>query len=144
MLPARRVSDLVGAAPAGTRMAKGSLAAHQALEQDMASFYGQAFGMVFTTGYAANLGILSALLGPGDAVLLDADAHASLYDGCRMSGAQIFRFRHNDTAGLEARLRRLGEQSRRALLVVEGLYSVFGDVDRKSVVWGKSVSVRVD
>lgn len=120
--------DAFGTGTTGSRMANGSFASHQALEQDMAAFYGQAYGMVFTTGYAANLGILSALLGPGDAVLLDADAHASLYDGCRMSGAQIFRFRHNDTAGLESRLRRLGEQSRRALIVVEGLYSVFGDV----------------
>lgn len=120
--------DTFGTGTTGSRMANGSFASHQALEADMAAFYGQTYGMVFTTGYAANLGILSALLGPGDAVLLDADAHASLYDGCRMSGAQIFRFRHNDSAGLEARLRRLGEQSRRALIVVEGLYSVFGDV----------------
>lgn len=117
-----------GTGTTGSRMANGSFAAHQALEEEMAEFYGQAYGMVFTTGYAANLGMLVALLGSDDAVLLDADAHASLYDGCRMSGAQIFRFRHNDPDSLESRLRRLGEQAKRALIVVEGLYSVFGDI----------------
>jgi 8-amino-7-oxononanoate synthase len=117
-----------GTGTTGSRMANGSFASHAALEQDMAEFYGQAYGMVFTTGYAANLGVLVALLGPGDAVLLDADAHASLYDGCRMSGAQIFRFKHNDPASLESRLRRLGDQAKRALIVVEGLYSVLGDI----------------
>lgn len=117
-----------GTGTTGSRMANGSFALHTALEQEMADFYGQAHGLVFTTGYAANLGMLVALLGPGDAVLLDADAHASLYDGCRMSGAQIFRFKHNDPASLESRLRRLGDQAKRALIVVEGLYSVFGDV----------------
>jgi 8-amino-7-oxononanoate synthase len=124
----KQALDEFGTGTTGSRMANGSFALHQSLEAEMADFYGQAYGMVFSTGYAANLGMLSALLGPGDAVLLDADAHASLYDGCRMSGAQIFRFRHNDVASLEARLRRLGEQSRRALIVVEGLYSVFGDI----------------
>ncbi len=64
--------------------------------------------MLFSTGYAANLGVLSALLAPGDAVLLDADAHASLYDGCKMSGADVFRFKHNDMNSLERRLEHLG------------------------------------
>jgi 8-amino-7-oxononanoate synthase len=97
------------------------------LERELAEFYGYPYGMVFSTGYAANLGCLAALVGAGDAVLLDADAHASLYDGCRMSGAAIYRFKHNDVASLESRLRRLGEQASRTLIVVEGLYSVLGD-----------------
>ena len=83
--------------------------------------------MVFSTGYAANLGTLVALLGEGDAVLLDAEAHASLFDGCRMSGADIYRFKHNDPEGLAKRLGRLGERARDALIVVEGLYSIRGD-----------------
>jgi len=120
--------DAFGTGTTGSRMANGSFAGHGALEREMADFYGLPHGLVFSTGYAANLGMLAALLGPGDAVLLDADAHASLYDGCRMSGASIFRFRHNDPASLDARLRRLGSQARRALIVVEGLYSVLGDV----------------
>jgi len=83
--------------------------------------------MVFSTGYAANLGVLSALLGKGDVVLLDSDAHASLYDGCRMSGADIFRFKHNDMQSLERRLERLKDRAGRCLIVVEGMYSVLGD-----------------
>lgn len=117
-----------GTGTTGSRMANGSFASHVALEHDLADFYGQAHAMVFTTGYSANLGMLTALLGADDAVLLDGDAHASLYDGCRMSGARIFRFRHNDPSNLESRLRRLGEQAARTLVVVEGLYSVLGDV----------------
>jgi 8-amino-7-oxononanoate synthase len=83
--------------------------------------------MVFSTGYSANLATLSALLSAGDAVLLDADAHASLYDGCRMSGADIFRFKHNDVSSLEKRIKRLGERAKNCLIVTEGLYSVLGD-----------------
>ena len=85
-----------GTGTTGSRMANGSFAAHSALEEELADFFSVPYGMVFSTGYAANLGTLTALLKPGDAVLLDADAHASLYDGCQMSGADIFRFRHND------------------------------------------------
>jgi len=83
--------------------------------------------MVFSTGYAANLGMLTALLSRNDTVLLDADAHASLYDGCQMSGANVFRFRHNGLESLEKRLQRLGESARDCLIVVEGMYSVLGD-----------------
>ena len=83
--------------------------------------------MVFSTGYAANLGTLTALVKPGDTVLLDADCHASLYDGCQMSGANIFRFRHNDIASLEKRLQRLGEQAENCLVITEGMFSVLGD-----------------
>jgi 8-amino-7-oxononanoate synthase len=117
-----RALETEGTGTTGSRMANGSFAHHVALERELADFYG-----VFSTGYAANLGVLSALLQPGDAVLLDGDAHASLYDGCRMGGAEIFRFRHNDTASLEKRLARLGERAANSLIVIEGLYSVRGD-----------------
>ena len=100
---ARNAIDSQGTGTTGSRMANGSFSAHAALEQELAEFYHVAYGMVFSTGYAANLGTLVALLKPGDAVLLDADAHASLYDGCLMSGADIYRFRHNDVASLEKR-----------------------------------------
>jgi len=116
-----------GSGTTGSRMANGSFAAHLALEREFAEFYEMPYGMVFSTGYAANLGTLTALLGPGDAVMLDADAHASLYDGCRMSGAEIFRFKHNDANSLEKRLQRLGDRVQNCLIVVEGLYSVLGD-----------------
>jgi 8-amino-7-oxononanoate synthase len=116
-----------GTGTTGSRMANGSFAAHAALEKELADFYQVDSGMVFSTGYAANLGTLVALLKPGDAVLLDADAHASLYDGCLMSGADIFRFRHNDVASLDHRLERLGDRAQDCLIVTEGLYSVMGD-----------------
>ncbi len=116
-----------GTGTTGSRMANGSYASHGMLEAELADFYQCAEAMVFSTGYAANLGVLTALCGKDDAVLLDSDAHASLYDGCRMSGADIFRFKHNDLTSLERRLERLGERARRCLIVVEGMYSVLGD-----------------
>ncbi len=116
-----------GTGTTGSRMANGSYASHGMLEAELADFYQCSEAMVFSTGYAANLGVLTALCGKDDAVLLDSDAHASLYDGCRMSGADIFRFKHNDLNSLERRLERLGERARRCLIVVEGMYSVLGD-----------------
>jgi len=116
-----------GSGTTGSRMANGSFSIHTALEHELADFYEMPYGMVFSTGYAANLGTLTALLAPGDAVLLDADAHASLYDGCRMSGAEIFRFKHNDAGSLERRISRLGDRAKNCLVVTEGLYSVLGD-----------------
>jgi len=116
-----------GTGTTGSRMANGSYASHGALEAELADFYQCPNAMVFSTGYAANLGVLSALLGKGDAVLLDSDAHASLYDGCRMSEADIYRFKHNDLQSLERRIARLDERAGRCLIVVEGMYSVLGD-----------------
>ena len=116
-----------GTGTTGSRMANGTYAAHLDLESELSDFYGLPYAMIFSTGYAANLGTLCALLGPGDAVLLDADAHASLYDGCQMSGADVYRFKHNDFESLEKRLRRLGERARRCLVITEGMYSVLGD-----------------
>ena len=122
-----RALETEGTGTTGSRMANGSFSHHVALECELADFYGVPNALVFSTGYAANLGVLSALLRQGDAVLLDGDAHASLYDGCRMSGAEIFRFRHNDVASLEKRLARLGDRAANSLIVIEGLYSVRGD-----------------
>ncbi len=116
-----------GTGTTGSRMANGTYAAHVALEAELADFYGYPAAVAFSTGYAANLGALSALLGAGDAVLLDADAHASLFDGCRLSAADLYTFRHNDPASLDRRLRRLGARAQNALVVVEGLYGVLGD-----------------
>jgi len=116
-----------GTGTTGSRMANGSFDGHVALERELAEFYGTRHCMIFSTGYTANLGILSALLEPGDAVLLDADAHASLYDGCRMSGADVYRFKHNDVEALAKRLRRLGERAKRCLIITEGMYSILGD-----------------
>lgn len=116
-----------GTGTTGSRMANGTFAGHLALERELAAFYGCSTAIVFSTGFVANQGIISTLTGPGDTILIDGDSHASIYDGCRMSGANIIRFRHNDTADLDKRLRRLGDQSKKALVIIEGIYSMLGD-----------------
>ena len=116
-----------GTGTTGSRMANGSYSGHVALEKDLADFYGRRWCVVFSTGYVANLGLISALTGPGDVILIDADCHASIYDGCRMSGAEVIRFRHNDVGDLDKRLRRFGGRRANALIVVEGIYSTLGD-----------------
>lgn len=116
-----------GTGTTGSRMANGSYDGHLALEAELAAFYGVEHAMVFSTGYQANLGMLSALAGPRDTVMLDADCHASIYDGVKLGGAAALRFRHNDPADLDKRLRRLGDKARQTLVVVEGIYSMLGD-----------------
>jgi 8-amino-7-oxononanoate synthase len=116
-----------GTGTTGSRMANGSFLSHRELEKAIADFYGAPYAIVFSTGYQANLGVLSSLAGPGDTILMDGDSHASIYDGCRLGGAEIIRFKHNDVADLEKRLRRLGDRSHRTLIVVEGIYSMLGD-----------------
>ena len=116
-----------GTGTTGSRMANGSFASHGDLERAIADFYGMPYAIVFSTGYQANLGVLSALAGPGDTILMDGDSHASIYDGCRLGGAEVLRFKHNDVADLDKKLRRLGDRSRRTLIIVEGIYSMLGD-----------------
>ena len=116
-----------GTGTTGSRMANGSYANHRRLEADLAAFYGMRDAIVFSTGYQANLGMLSGLAGPNDVVLLDADCHASIYDGCRLAGAEVIRFRHNNPEDLAKRMRRLGARVADTLIVVEGIYSMLGD-----------------
>ena len=116
-----------GTGTTGSRMANGSFASHGDLERAIADFYGMPYAIVFSTGYQANLGVLSALAGPGDTILMDGDSHASIYDGCRLGGAEVLRFKHNDVTDLDKKLRRLGDRSRRTLIIVEGIYSMLGD-----------------
>jgi 8-amino-7-oxononanoate synthase len=124
---ASQAAQRLGTGTTGSRMANGTYSGHVQLEQELADFYGCTYGVVFSTGYIANLGMLSALTGPGDVLLIDADSHASIYDGCRLSGAEIIRFRHNDPDDLEKRLKRLGNRTPNTLIVVEGIYSMLGD-----------------
>jgi 8-amino-7-oxononanoate synthase len=116
-----------GTGTTGSRMANGSYVAHVALEKELAAFFNCPAAIVFSTGYIANLGVLSTLTGPRDVILLDADCHASIYDGIRLGAAQMIRFRHSDPADLEKRLQRLGDRAGSALVVVEGIYSMLGD-----------------
>lgn len=119
--------ETLGTGTTGSRMASGNYAGHRALEDALASAFGWPVCVVFSTGYQANLGALSALASEGDFVLVDADSHASIHDGCRLSNATTIRFRHNDPENLDRRLERLGDDARRTLIVVESLYSTLGD-----------------
>ncbi len=125
---ARAAAETWGTGTTGSRMANGTFAEHIALEQELAQFYGVGQAIVFTTGYAATQGMCATLAGPGDVILLDADSHASIYAGAQLSGAEIIRFKHSDTHDLEKRLKRLGDRTGNTLIVVEGIYSMLGDV----------------
>lgn len=119
---------LQGTGTTGSRMANGSYGSHLALEHELADFFERPTAIVFSTGYTANLAVISTLAGPGSVVLIDADSHASIYDACALGGAEIIRFRHNDARDLERRMVRLGERARDAIIIVEGIYSMLGDV----------------
>ncbi len=121
-----------GTGTTGSRIANGTYGGHADLERQIARFLGRRDAMLFTTGYQANVGILPALAGRDDNILLDADSHASIYDGARLSDAPVTRFRHNDPDDLYRRLRFLRDrpgqrQGGHNLIVVEGIYSMLGD-----------------
>ncbi len=117
-----------GVGTTGSRIANGTQSLHEQLEQRIADFFHQKHCMVFSTGYQANLGMISTLAGKGDYLLLDADSHASIYDASRLGHAQVIRFRHNDPDDLHKRLNRIKDEPGAKLVVVEGIYSMTGNV----------------
>ncbi|NGY03633.1 serine palmitoyltransferase [Solimonas terrae] len=123
-----RAVQTLGTGTTGSRVANGSYAGHGALERDLAAFFGRRHCMVFSTGYQANLGMLSTIVGRGDHLILDSDSHASIYDGARLGHAEVIRFRHSDPDDLYKRLRRLKDVPGSKLIVAEGIYSMLGDV----------------
>ena len=125
---AKDAVETSGTGTTGSRFANGTYSAHRQLEEDLAAFLGFKHCIVFSTGYQANLGAISALAQPpDDVILIDADCHACIYDGCQLSGAQTVRFRHNDPDSLDKRLSRLGADVKGKLVCIEGMYSMFGD-----------------
>ncbi len=116
-----------GAGTTGSRVLNGTFRDHRDVEAALREFYAMDHAMVFSTGYQANLGIISTLAGKGDYIILDIDSHASIYDGCAMGNAEIVPFRHNDVEALEKRLKRIPESAGK-LVVLEGVYSMLGDV----------------
>ena len=124
---ALRAIESLGTGTTGSRIANGTHQSHAELEAAIARFLNRRSAMIFSTGYQANLGTIAGLAGPKDVVLVDADSHASIYDGCKLSGATIVRFRHNDPADLDRRLARMNGEGACKLVVVEGLYSMVGD-----------------
>ncbi|WP_448659973.1 serine palmitoyltransferase [Sphingomonas sp. CJ99] len=119
--------DQFGSGTNGSRMLNGTFRDHMEVEQALRDFYGMTGAIVFSTGYMANLGMISTLAGKGDYIILDADSHASIYDGCKQGVAEIVRFRHNDVADLDKRLGRLPADAGK-LVVLEGVYSMLGDI----------------
>jgi 8-amino-7-oxononanoate synthase len=124
---AKKAVEEQGTGTTGSRMANGTFAEHVKLEQELAAYFDRKHSIVFSTGYAATMGMGSTLAGAGDVIVLDADSHASIYDGVRLGGAEVIRFRHNNAADLEKRLRRLGDRVDKTLIIVEGIYSMLGD-----------------
>jgi 8-amino-7-oxononanoate synthase len=116
-----------GTGTTGSRMANGTYSDHLALEKEFAEYFSCPSAILFSTGYMANLSVLSTLCSKDDLIIIDSDCHASIYDACRMGDAEVIRFRHNNAADLDKRLKRLGDRASSALVVTEGIYSMMGD-----------------
>jgi len=123
----KKALDEYGAGTTGSRVLNGTYQGHREVEDALKEFYGTQHAMVFSTGYQANLGLMSTIAGKEDYIILDADSHASIYDGCALGNAQIVRFRHNSVEDLDKRLGRLPAEGGR-LVVLEGVYSMLGDI----------------
>jgi 8-amino-7-oxononanoate synthase len=119
--------DDFGSGTTGSRVLNGTYLGHKAVEEALCDFYGMTHAMVFSTGYQANLGIISTIAGKGDYIVLDIDSHASIWDGCKMGDAEVVPFRHNDIEAMEKRLRRIPEGAGK-LVILEGVYSMLGDI----------------
>jgi len=119
----------LGTGTTGSRVLNGTYDGHKQLEETLKKFYDTRHAIVFSTGYQANLGIIATLAGPKDYVVIDADSHASIYDGCAMGNATVVRFKHNDPENLDKRLTRIRRNDPEAgiLVVLEGVYSMLGD-----------------
>jgi 7-keto-8-aminopelargonate synthetase-like enzyme len=116
-----------GSSCTGSRLLNGNLRLHEELEAELAAFLGKPAALVFSTGYGANIGTIGALAGRHDEVLLDREAHASAIDGAQTTGARIRFFAHNDVDDLRHRLR-TGHAGQGRLVVVDGVYSMGGDL----------------
>src|SRR4051794_24044783 len=125
---ARDALERYGTALTGSRLLNGTLEMHLELESELADFMGTEEAIVFTTGHQANVGCLSAILSPADTVIVDSADHASIMDGVAMSRAKVRPFRHNRLDKLERMLDRAGGDGGGVLVVVDGVYSMEGDV----------------
>ena len=116
-----------GTSCTGSRFLNGTLELHEQLEHELADFVGKEAALVFSTGMQTNLGVLSAIVGRGDVIVMDRDDHASLVDGARLAWGETKRFKHNDMADLERVLSGIAKDKGK-LVVVDGLYSMGGDL----------------
>ncbi len=116
-----------GAGTGGARLTTGTQSLHVELEERLASFFGSEAAVSYATGYMANVGVISALAGKGDVILSDELNHASIIDGCRLSGADVVVYRHRDMDDLAGKISRCGGYRRR-LVVSDGVFSMDGDI----------------
>ncbi len=123
----KQALDEFGAGTTGSRVLNGTYAGHKAVEEALKEFYGMDHAMVFSTGYQANLGIISTMAGKGDYIVLDIDSHASIWDGCKLGDAEVVPFKHNDIEAMDKRLGRIPEGAGK-LVILEGVYSMLGDI----------------
>jgi 8-amino-7-oxononanoate synthase len=132
---AREALERYGTGLTGSRLLNGTIDLHLRLEAELAEWMGTEEAIVFTTGHQSNLGCLGTLLGPGDTVIADSADHASILDGCILSRAKLRPFRHNRLDKLEKMLERAGDDGGGVLVVVDGVFSMEGDVaDLKRIV----------
>jgi 8-amino-7-oxononanoate synthase len=118
-----------GSGCTGSRFLNGTIDLHETLEHNLGEFLGKEACLIFSTGYQANLGLISGLIGRGEVVLLDKLDHASIVDGAKMSYGETERFNHGDLAGLERKLERERDKAGRGtMIVVDGVYSMEGDI----------------
>ncbi len=125
---ARDALATYGTGLTGSRLLNGTIPLHLELEERIASWMGTEAALVFTTGHQANLGTLGTLLSPGDTVVVDSGDHASILDGCLLSKAKLRAFRHNRLDRLERQLERAAGDGGGVLVVVDGVFSMEGDV----------------
>jgi 8-amino-7-oxononanoate synthase len=123
---ARDAAARWGVGAGASRLVVGHLALHEEVEDRLAEFKGTEAAVIFSTGYMANVGAISALVGPGDTVFCDRLNHASIYDGIRLSGARLARFPHRDLNRLEDLLQKAGVGRR--LIITDSVFSVDGDL----------------
>jgi 8-amino-7-oxononanoate synthase len=125
---AERATRQWGCAAGGSRLITGNLSCHEALESELASFFETEAALAFNTGYMANVGVIPALVGPGDVLVSDELNHASIIDGAKLARTEVAVFRHGDVESFSETLERIRPKARRVLVAIDGVYSMDGDV----------------
>lgn len=124
---AKKALEEYGTGRTGSRFLNGTLDIHEQFERELAEFVGKEAALIFSTGFLVNLGTISTLLGKQDTVIVDRLDHASIVDGCRLSGATIRRYPHNNLNELQAILEKLPDNTGK-MLIVDGVFSMEGDI----------------